>query len=69
MYKTWAEFEADMDLVWTNAMAFNEDGSQVYEDAKVLKVLYCFAAMVTRRRHLRRQTKRRNKKLVKFRNL
>src|SRR5271170_7622913 len=32
------EFEADVELVWTNAMAFNEDGSQVYEDAKVLKV-------------------------------
>jgi len=37
MYKTWADFEADVELVWSNAMAFNEDGSQVYEDAKVLK--------------------------------
>jgi len=34
----WTEFEADIDLVWTNAFAFNEDGSQVYEDAKILKV-------------------------------
>lgn len=38
MYKTWAEFEADVGLVWKNAMAFNEDGSQVYEDATILKV-------------------------------
>jgi len=38
MYKTWAEYEADVGLVWTNAMVFNEDGSQVYEDAKILKV-------------------------------
>ena len=40
MYKTWAEFEADVSLVWANAMAFNEDGSQVYEDAKILKVVH-----------------------------
>lgn len=38
MYKTWADYEADVELVWSNAMAFNEDGSQVYEDAKILKV-------------------------------
>ena len=38
VYKTWADYEADVELVWTNAMAFNEDGSQVYEDAKILKV-------------------------------
>jgi hypothetical protein len=28
-----------VDLVWTNAMAFNEDGSRVYGDAKILKVI------------------------------
>lgn len=39
LYRTWTEFEADISLVWANAMAFNEDGSQVYEDAKILKVL------------------------------
>ena len=31
------DYEADVELVWSNAMAFNEDGSQVYEDAKILK--------------------------------
>jgi hypothetical protein len=43
LYRTWTEFEADVDLVWTNAMAFNEDGSQVYEDAKILKVRDLFS--------------------------
>jgi ElaB/YqjD/DUF883 family membrane-anchored ribosome-binding protein len=37
VYKSWQEFEADVELIWTNAFAFNEDGSQVYEDAKKLK--------------------------------
>lgn len=39
VYKSWAEFEADVELVWSNAFTFNEDGSQVYEDAKKLKVV------------------------------
>ena len=38
IYKSWAEFEADVDLVWKNAFTFNEDGSRVYEDARKLKV-------------------------------
>jgi ATP-dependent helicase STH1/SNF2 len=39
MYKSWGEFEADVELVWSNAFTFNEDGSQVYQDAKKLKVV------------------------------
>ena len=54
LYRTWTEFEADVDLVWTNAMAFNEDGSQVYEDAKILKVQDLFSSMVDCRALLRR---------------
>jgi Bromodomain len=54
LYRTWTEFEADVDLVWTNAMAFNEDGSQVYEDAKILKVRDLFFSMVDCRALLRR---------------
>lgn len=39
LYQTWTDFEVDVNLVWSNAMTFNEDGSQVYEDAKILKVI------------------------------
>jgi hypothetical protein len=39
VYKSWGEFEADVELVWSNAFTFNEDGSQVYQDAKKLKVV------------------------------
>ena len=60
MYKTWAEFEADVDLVWTNAMAFNEDGSQVYEDAKILKVQN-LEKVIMYRRHRKRHSRRRNR--------
>jgi hypothetical protein len=39
-YKSWKEFEDDVQLVWSNAFTFNEDGSQVYEDAKILKTAF-----------------------------
>lgn len=56
LYRTWTEFEADVALVWTNAMAFNEDGSQVYEDAKILKVWNFLTQYgVHYREHLRRR--------------
>ena len=59
MYKTWAEYEADVELVWTNAMAFNEDGSQVYEDAKILKVPPPPETRINTRLHLRNHSKKR----------
>jgi len=60
VYKTWAEYEADVGLVWTNAMAFNEDGSQVYEDAKILKVPHTPQYSVNTRLHSRNHSKKRN---------
>ena len=53
LYRAWTEFEADVALVWTNAMAFNEDGSQVYEDAKILKVRNLLIMLIGRG-HLKR---------------
>ena len=37
-YATVQDFMADVDLVFQNAMAFNEDGSPVNDDARQLKV-------------------------------
>jgi hypothetical protein len=37
-YDTWEEFFADADLMCANAMAYNEDGSEVFQDASQIKV-------------------------------
>ena len=38
-YNSLAELEADLQLVFRNACTFNEPGSQIYKDAKVLRKL------------------------------
>ena len=37
-FKTWADFEEDMSLIWKNAMHYNEDGSEIHNLAKQLEV-------------------------------
>ena len=41
-YRFFAEFEADLTLLWDNAMFYNEPGSMIYRDALALRD--CFAA-------------------------
>ena len=36
------EARADLDLVFSNALAYNEEGSQIAKDATALKVCYHF---------------------------
>lgn len=37
-YHTSAEFSKDVQLVFSNAVEFNSEGSQIHEDAQTLKV-------------------------------
>lgn len=37
-YETWEEFFDDVDVMCSNAMEYNEDGSEVYQDAQHIKV-------------------------------
>ncbi|KAK9474489.1 Bromodomain-containing protein, partial [Dipodascopsis tothii] len=36
-YESWAEFEADVNLIFSNAFTFNEEQSDIYEDAQFLE--------------------------------
>lgn len=37
-YKAWQDFEDAVSLIFSNAFTFNEEESQIYEDAQSLKV-------------------------------
>jgi hypothetical protein len=37
-YETWEDFFADIDLMCSNAFTYNEDDSEVYKDARQIKV-------------------------------
>ena len=37
-YEVWEEFFADVDLMCSNAFTYNEDDSEVYKDARQIKV-------------------------------
>jgi len=37
-YQTWEEFFVDVDLMCSNAFTYNEDDSEVYKDARQIKV-------------------------------
>lgn len=42
-YDSWEEFFDDMELMCNNAMEYNADGSQVFQDAQQIMVrLSCF---------------------------
>ena len=40
-YETIADFVIDVDLVFSNAMLFNEDHTPIWEDALELRVRFC----------------------------
>ena len=44
-YESWEEFFEDVELMCANAMAYNEDGSEVYQDASHIKVCPCLHAL------------------------
>ena len=38
-YLTWQQFEADMQLIFSNARSYNRPGSEIYENATTLSAL------------------------------
>ena len=39
-YEAWEDFFVDVDLMCSNAFTYNEDDSEVYKDARQIKVGY-----------------------------
>jgi hypothetical protein len=39
-YETWEEFFNEVDLMCANAFTYNEDDSDIYKDAKQIKVCH-----------------------------